>query len=241
MILIVLPVYNEELVLAKNTKQVLNFCRENFTADGFRIVIADNNSTDQTAAIGRRLAEELKEVNYFFIGKKGKGAAWRAVFSKYEADIYIVMDVDLAVGLEATKLLVKNILAGNDLVIGSRCLKDSAVSRSFFRDLASAVYRFLARLILKTKISDFQCGFKALNNKVKKNILPLTTDNGFFLDTEIIILAEKQGYQVKEVPVNWSEFRDLERKSTVNVFETTVEYLVKVWRLRQRVKKLKNS
>ncbi|MEK7652929.1 MAG: glycosyltransferase [Patescibacteria group bacterium] len=240
-ILIVLPVYNEELVLEKNAKQVLAFCQKNFTDDEFKIVIGDNNSHDQTAEIGRRLKEEFPEIDYFFTAKKGKGVAWREIFLREEADIYIVMDVDLAVELSGTKLLVDGIKEGYDLAVGSRFLKDSVVNRSFFRDLSSSVYRFLVRFILDTKISDFQCGFKAINNKIKENILSHIKDPGFFLDTEITIYSEKAGYRVKQVPVNWSEFRDVRRKSTVNVFETTIEYLKKILKLRREVKKFVNT
>jgi glycosyltransferase involved in cell wall biosynthesis len=238
-ILIVLPAYNEELVIAKNTKQVLDFCQHNIINDQYLIIIADNKSTDKTAEIGQSLAQQYKEVTYLYIDQKGKGIAWRQAFFKYEADIYIVMDIDLAVDLEAVKLLINNIKQGLDVVSGSRYLAGSKIKRSKWRDLTSLVYRFLVRKFLNTPLSDFQCGFKAINNKVKANILPQTKDNGFFLDTEILILAEKQGYRIKEIPVSWSAFRDKKRKSTVKVFETTVNYLKKIWQLKKDLKQIR--
>jgi len=239
-ILIVLPVYNEEKVLIKNTAEVLRFCQKNFPDDEYSIIIADNQSTDKTAEMAKDLVQQLPAVKYLEIPEKRvKGLAWRTAFMQNQADIYIVMDVDLAVDLEATKVLVNEIKKGNDLVIGSRYLNESITKRSFFRDFISRVYKFLVRKYLNTQISDFQCGFKALNNKIKDNILAKTKDNGFFLDTELTLIAEKRGYKIKEIPVDWSAYRDLDRKSTVNVFETTIDYLRKVRQLKKELKKIK--
>jgi glycosyltransferase AglD len=238
-ILIVLPVYNEEKVLIKNTAEVLRFCQKNFPDDEYSIIIADNKSTDKTAEMAQDLVKQLPAVQYLYLPEKGKGIAWRTAFMQNEADIYIVMDVDLAVDLEATILLVNEIKNGNDLIVGSRYLKDSETKRSFFREFVSKVYKFLVRKYLNTKISDFQCGFKAMNNKIKDNILVKTKDEGFFLDTELTLMAEKAGYKIKEIPVDWSAYRDLDRKSTVNVFETTIDYLCKVRQLKKELKKIK--
>ena len=224
-ILIALPVYNEELVLEKNTNLVLNWCQNNITPNEFQIIIADNNSHDSTKEIGEKLATELLPVEYFFTPISGKGNAWREAFLKYNADIYIVMDVDLAVEIDDTKLLIQAINGGADMTIGSRFLDKSKVERSAWRELSSRTYRLLAQTILNTKTTDFQCGFKAINQKIKETVLPLTKDNGFFLDTELIILSEKLGYKLAEVPVNWSEFRNEKRKSTVNVLQLSLIHI----------------
>jgi len=236
-ILIALPVYNEEIVLAKNVKTVLEFCQQNFSQDQLQIIIADNKSTDSTAVIAKQLIGQMPAVGYLYLPTKGKGLAWRQAFLANQADYYVVMDVDLAVDLSALKTMIADLKQGYDLVIGSRYLADSLVRRSLYRDLASKVYRYFVRWILASKISDFQCGFKGLNNSTKEKILSQTIDEGFFLDTELSTLAEKAGLKIKEIPVDWEEARDLKRKSTVNVFETTVDYLSKVWQLRRRLKK----
>ena len=233
-ILISLPVYNEELVVEKNTLELLRFCRQELAGHDFIIVISDNNSNDQTGEIGRRLASNYPEIEYIFIPQKGKGLAWKTAFLNYQADIYIVMDVDLAVDLRAVKEMVKYIGEGYDLVIGSRNLPDSRVKRSFSRNLISHAYSNLVKLILKTKISDSQCGFKAISQKVRENVLPQTKDIGFFLDTEIVIMAESQGYKIKEIPVNWVEARDERRKSTVNILETSWHYLRQIKELKKK-------
>jgi glycosyltransferase involved in cell wall biosynthesis len=235
-ILIVLPAYNEQIVLAQNTREVFEFCQANFNQDTWEIVIADNKSTDQTKSIAQDLVRRFPRVSYLYLPIKGKGLAWKTAFLQNQADIYIVMDVDLAVALPALKELVANIKSGYDLVLGSRYLDQSQVKRSNLRSLTSVIYRWLVRFILGSRITDFQCGFKALNNEVKRNILAKTVDQGFFLDTELVTWTEKAGYKIKEIPVIWEESREAKRKSTVNIFETTFDYLIKVWRLRKKLK-----
>jgi len=236
-LLIVFPVYNEQLVLTDSIKKTVDFCRQNFSSeDTYQVIIVDNNSSDQTGAIGRKLAEDFKEVEYLFLKDKGKGLAWRRGFELYQADFYVFMDVDLAVDLGALNDLRQAFLAGYDLVIGSRYLPTSRVTRSRQRKLISLGYGLIARLILGTKIKDLPCGFKGINNKIKINILPLIRDNGFFADTEMVIRAERGGYKIKEIPVNWSEHSELGRKSSVNLLKTICDYLSKLRQLRITLK-----
>ena len=179
-ILIAIPVYNEELILEKNCLSLLNYCQNFFTNDNFKIVIADNNSNDNTSIISQKLSTDHYEINYLFLPDKGKGLAWKKSFLNNEADIYLFMDADLAVDLSALKPLIENIKNGADLVLGSRFLKNSKVNRSLNRKIISMLWNILAKIILKTKITDLSCGFKAINQKVKENIISLIKDNSFF-------------------------------------------------------------
>ena len=232
-IIIALPAYNEETVLDKNVRLVLDYCRNNLATDQWQIVICDNASTDHTGEISQKLRlENPGEIEYLFIKQKGKGIAWKTAFTSFEADAYIFMDSDLAVELSATKLLVNGIKEGYDLVLGSRFLPESKKVRSWQREIISTIYRNMARTLLGVKVTDFQCGFKAINRKVRDSILPECKENGFFLDTELIYLCSQKKYTFKDIPVDWSEFRDLERKSTVNIAGTSWNYFVKLWGLR---------
>lgn len=232
-IIIALPAHNEEIVLEKNVKKVLGYCCENLLADQWKIVICNNASTDKTGEISDKLNQENpEEIEHLLLTQKGKGLAWKTAFARFEADAYIFMDSDLAVELSATKLLVDGIKEGFDMVLGSRFLPNSKKSRSWQREIISTVYRNMAKTLLGVKITDFQCGFKAVNRKVRDNVLPDCKEIGFFLDTEMIYLCTKKGYTFKDIPVDWSEFRDLGRKSTVNIMGTSWNYFVKLWQLR---------
>jgi glycosyltransferase involved in cell wall biosynthesis len=231
-IIIALPAYNEELVIEKNVGQVFQYCQKNLTQDEWKIIICNNASTDRTGEISEKLSRGSQEITHLPLSQKGKGLAWKTAFLSFERDIYIFMDSDLAVDLSATKLLIERIKEGYDIVLGSRFMEGSKRSRSWQREIISTAYRNLARALLGVKITDFQCGFKAINRKVRDNILPNCREIGFFTDTELIYLAIKKGYTFKDIPVDWSEFRDLGRKSTVKVIRTSWDYLVKLLKLR---------
>lgn len=239
-IIIALPVYNEQLVLEKNAQAMRLFCNEHFSADEVTIVIADNGSTDQTPVIGQQLAVRYSNIKYIST-QRGKGSGWKTAFQRFDADCYVMMDVDLAVGLTDLLPLVAAIKNGADLVIGSRWIAGARVEREWWRSLNSWLYRRTARLMLRSGCSDFQCGFKALNLRARNHLLPQTQDTQFFLDTELIALAEASAYSIVEVPVHWSAFRDRRRSSKISLKISDFAYLKQLWLLRQRKLELLDS
>jgi len=235
-ILIVIPAYNEENILAATIAKIVDFCQKNLTID-WQVVIADNQSTDQTGIIGQKLARQYPAVSYLFVGQKGKGAAIRSGWQKNDADIYCFMDADLATDLSALPRLIGEMAKGNDVVIGSRFAKGSRVKRSTIRQLFSLGYRLVLKILLATKIKDTPCGFKAINNRVKKNILALVKNQEWFFDSELVIMAEKQGYKIKEIPVAWHDPREGTDKSRVKPLALSLAYFKQALALRKRLKK----
>src|SRR3989344_2606335 len=194
-VLIVIPAFNEESILKQSVLKIFDFCKNNLSG-AYQIIIADNKSTDKTAKIAQGLAQRLRPVDYLYVNVKGKGAAIRSGFNKYSADIYCFMDADLATDLSALPLLIKGINQGWDVVIGSRFAKESKVKRSLLRKIFSRGYHAVAKVFLNLKIKDLPCGFKGINAKVKENVLPQVRNNEWFFDSELVVLAEKQGYKV---------------------------------------------
>jgi len=233
-ILIIIPAYNEASILKENILEVFNFCQSNLTIN-WQIVIADNKSVDQTLVIGKELADKYQQVEYLYVDQKGKGAAISAGWQKYQADIYCFMDADLATKLSALPELISGFLQGYDIVIGSRFHKQSKVQRSLVRKLFSLGYRLVIRILLGLKVKDLPCGFKAINSEIKANILPKVEDKEWFFDSELVILAEKRGYKIKEIPVIWSEPRNKNNKSRVKVISLSLAYFRKVWQLRKKL------
>jgi glycosyltransferase involved in cell wall biosynthesis len=232
-ILIALPVYNEESILAENAAKLYDFLKNNLS-DDWQIVIADNNSTDRTAEIGKNLEKNFKGIKYLYVPQKGKGRAIRAAWDSGDADVYVFMDADLATDLSALPNLISAISRDNyDIAAGSRFQKNSKVKRSIFRKSISRIYRLVLRLMLKTKIKDVPCGFKAINRAIMQDILPRVQNNEWFFDTEMIITAEKQNYRTKEIPVIWTEHKNSGRKSKINFLPTTLNYLKEIWRLKK--------
>ncbi len=233
-ILIVIPTYNEEKIIKKNLLQLFSFLRENLANNGYKIVVADNSSTDQTAERVKDLASKNNKLEYFFLDQKGKGLAIRKIWQKYAEDyeIFVFMDADLATDLKALPDLIKSIESDNDIAIGSRYLKESEVERPFCRKLFSLGYRLFLKVFLNTKIKDMPCGFKAVNQRIVREILPKIENNTWFFDTEIIYLAERAGYKIKEIPVRWIEPRQEKDKSRVNLLKVSLLYLKEVLKLK---------
>jgi glycosyltransferase involved in cell wall biosynthesis len=218
---IAIPVYNEEAALESSVRRLHDFCRESLPYS-FRIVIADNASEDGTAAIGARLADELDSVAYLRLSEKGRGRALRRVWSRSEADVVAYMDVDLSTGLEALLPLVAPLISGHsDLAIGTRLARGARVVRGPKREFISRTYNRLLHLGLRSRFSDAQCGFKAGRAAVVKALLPRVEDQAWFFDTELLVLAERSGLRIHEVPVDWVDDPD----SRVDVVRTALEDL----------------
>ncbi|MCX7779213.1 MAG: glycosyltransferase [Patescibacteria group bacterium] len=236
-ILLVLPTYNEERVVKENTLKVFDFCQKNLKNFNWQILIADNGSSDATSEIAEKLSKKYKEISFFHILEKGRGYALKKAWSEYSADIYTYMDIDLATDLKYFPLLIKAIAEENyDLAIGSRLKKESQTQRSFQRELMSRIYNLLLKIFFQPSFQDAQCGFKAISQKVSQEILPKIKNNNWFFDSELLILAEKSGFKIKEIPVEWMERRTVQRKSTVKVLATAWEDIQGMIELKQRLK-----
>ena len=215
---IVVPVRNEERDLAPSVRRLVAYLRESFPFHA-RITVADNGSTDATWAIASRLARELPEVRAVRMELPGRGRALRDIWSQSEADVLAYMDVDLSTDLNALLPLVAPLMSGHsDLAIGTRLARGSRVIRGPKRELISRGYNLLLRTLMGARFSDAQCGFKAIRRDQARALLPLTRDTGWFFDTELLVLAERAGLRIHEVPVDWIDDLD----SRVDIIATAV-------------------
>jgi len=237
-IIITIPAYNEESIIYDSVNKLLNFCGKNLQNYDWRIVIADNNSTDSTAEIAKKLEKESDgKIIYKFIPQKGKGLAIRESWKSFDADIYIFMDADLATDLSALLLLIKSIGDGYDLVIGSRFAKGSSAKRPIIRKITSKIFSLITRLMFGLKIKDYPCGFKGANKNVIKNVLPDVKNGQFFFDTELVIRSAKKSLRIKEIPVIWQDRDRNKSKSKVSILKVTKEYLRELLKLRKELAK----
>lgn len=232
MINITIPVFNEEEILHENILKIYNFLKEHIS-DPWFIVIANNGSTDKTELIAKELIKHNMGIRLLYIEKPGKGEAIKQGWQKFEADIYCFMDADLATDLKDLPNLISQVKNGYDIAIGSRYVKGAQVKRTIFRKIFSFVYRILVKLMFNSLIKDFPCGFKAINKKVLEKIVPKIKDNAWFFDSELLILAEKEKFKIKEIPVSW---HDPERQSKVKVLNTARAYVRKLFELKRRLK-----
>jgi glycosyltransferase involved in cell wall biosynthesis len=224
---IVVPVRNEERDLGPSVQRLVSFLRTSFP---FRaeVTIADNGSSDGTWAIASLLARQFPEVRAIRMELPGRGRALREIWSGSEADVLAYMDVDLSTDLNALLPLVAPLLSGHsDLAIGSRLARGSRVIRGPKREVISRCYNVLLRTSLGAGFSDAQCGFKAIRREQARVLLPLTEDTGWFFDTELLVLAERAGLRIHEVPVDWIDDTD----SRVDIVSTALADLRGIWRL----------
>jgi glycosyltransferase involved in cell wall biosynthesis len=197
---IVVPVFNEEVDLEPSVRRLHTHLSAQFPYP-FRITIADNASTDATPRIAARLAAELPGVAALRLTEKGRGRALRAAWSASDAEVLAYCDVDLSTDLAALLPLVAPLISGHsDLAIGTRLGRGARVVRGAKREFISRSYNLLLRGTLGTGFSDAQCGFKAVRADVARRLLPLVEDTGWFFDTELLVLAERSGLRIHEVP-----------------------------------------
>ena len=204
---VVIPVYNEEAVLAASVRRV----HAHLTTLPWpaTITIADNASTDGTAVVARRLAHSLPGVRVVHLAEKGRGRALRRAWSESDAGVLVYMDVDLSTDLNALLPLVAPLLSGHsDLAIGTRLQHASRVRRGPKREVISRGYNLLVRGALRSRFSDAQCGFKAIRAEAARELLPHVEDEAWFFDTELLVLAERAGLRIHEVPVDWVDDPD---------------------------------
>ncbi|MBL9139179.1 MAG: glycosyltransferase family 2 protein [Verrucomicrobiales bacterium] len=226
---LVLPVLNEERQLSfsvRRTREVL----DRMSHWQWDLVVVDNGSTDRTWDIARDL-ERRGWARVMRLEQRGRGRALRAAWLSSEADFLAYMDVDLSTDLRHLGDLLEPLALGlADVTVGSRLMRRAEVRRSWIRGVLSRNYNRLARRLTGSGIVDHQCGFKAMTRGAARALLPQVENNHWFFDTELLILAQRKGWRIREFPVVWTEDED----SRVRLMGTILEEFCGLWRLRTR-------
>jgi putative flippase GtrA len=224
---IVVPVRNEERDLAPSVRRLHAYLRDRFPFSA-RITIADNGSTDRTWAEALALADDLGLVSAVRLDQPGRGRALRTIWAASDCEVLAYMDVDLSTDLNALLPLVAPLLSGHsDVAIGTRLAQGARVIRGPRREVISRCYNLLLHAVLRVGFSDAQCGFKAIRAEAARPLLAQTQDTGWFFDTELLVLAERAGLRIHEVPVDWIDDSD----SRVDVIATALADLRGIVRL----------
>ena len=228
---VVVPVYNEGKSL-ESAIRVLHESLGDLVDERWRITIADNASTDDTAEVADRLAASLSGVQVLHLDEKGRGRALKRAWLESEAEVVAYVDVDLSTDLRALPPLVAPLLSGHsDIAIGTRLSASSRVVRGATREFISRGYNLILRRWMGVTFSDAQCGFKAIRRDVAQRVLPLVEDTGWFFDTELLIIAERSGLRIHEVPVDWID----DENSSVHILATAIEDLRGVARVARSI------
>jgi glycosyltransferase involved in cell wall biosynthesis len=226
---VVLPVYNEEKDIEASCKVLTTFLEANCPYD-WRIVIADNASTDATPSIAKRLASKDSRIRHLRLDLKGRGRALKTAWLSSDADIVSYMDIDLSTDLKSFMPLIESIAHGDaEVAIGSRFHRESEVKRCLKREVCSRTFIGLIKTFFpRSSFSDAQCGFKAVSRRAVDDLLPHVKNVGWFFDTELLLLADHYRYKVVNVPVKWVE----DTNSKVKILKTGMEHSLGVLRMR---------
>lgn len=213
---IVIPVHNEQKILQDSVGRLYAYLATCFPLS-WRIIIADNASTDRTGSVAAELSAALPRVRAVRLDAKGRGGALNAVWSLSDATVVAYMDVDLSTDLGALLPLIAPLISGHsDMAIGTRLLRSSRVVRGAKREVLSRCYNLIVRTTMRARFTDAQCGFKAMRTECARRVLPLVQDTGWFFDTELLLVAERAGLRIAEVPVDWVDDPD----SRVDIMST---------------------
>jgi glycosyltransferase involved in cell wall biosynthesis len=228
---VVVPVYNEQRILGASVRRLRRFLDTRFPLTT-GIVIADNASTDGTWPVAVELGAELDGVKAVHLARKGRGLALRTTWLASRAPVVAYMDVDLSTDLDALLPLVAPLLSGHsDVAIGTRLAPGARVRRSLKREVISRSYNVILRSALGSRVSDAQCGFKAMRADVARRLLPLVQDDSWFFDSELLVVAQHLGLRIHEVAVDWVEDPD----SRVDIVATARDDLRGIWRVRRQL------
>lgn len=210
-----IPVYNEEVDLPKNIPVLIEYFDRTLMNYAWKIVIVNNASTDQTRTVSEQLEQNYQDkIKVLNLDRKGRGWALRSAWKQSTADYLSYMDIDLSSDIKCFPEMLKKLNDGYDLVTGSRNLPTSKViGRTLLREIMSRTYIFLVKLIHGTKLSDTQCGFKALKREPFLKVEPFIQNNLWFFDSELVIILERAGYKVMDIPIKWVD----DRHTTVKV------------------------
>lgn len=222
---LVLPVRNEALILERSVRAVLKILHE-LELESWLVIISSNNSTDNTNEIARRLQNEFANVWLIESVEAGKGGAIRRAWQVVSADYYFFSDVDLSVDLSLMlPNMIKAFAQSAEIVVASRNVTGAKAKRPWYRALFSFGYRLLSRLIVGTRLTDLPCGCKAVRERVIKELLPKVYHNDWFFDSELLLLAERLNYSIKELPANWVEYRYSDRPRQISLLSASFNYV----------------
>ena len=229
---VIIPMHNESNIIEKNAVILSQYLESHF--DSYQLIFSDDGSNDGCGELIKNLCLPHTEI-IRSDENKGKGFAIRQGVAVADGDVVIFTDADLAYGTDVLAEAVKVLGESDcDILIGSRNTGRGGYGNyPKLRTLASKVYIWTLGKLFSLKYSDFQCGFKAFDGNCAKKIFSLGEINGFAFDLECLLLAQKLGYKITEIPVKITTHKS----SNVSVFKDSVGMLFDVIKIKRKIRK----
>ena len=202
---VVIPTYNEEAVIGTTIEAVAWYCAANGLPH--EILIVDDGSTDRTVAVARASAEERTTLRVVTVSHQGKGGAVRRGLRDARGTYVLFLDADLSTRIEEWEKFAPWLRNGYDVVIGSRKMPGADVRRRqpAVREAMGKVFTWLTNIVLGVPVTDVTCGFKSFRTEAAHAIGSLQRIRGWAFDAELLFLAQRLGYRIKEIPVAWTD------------------------------------
>jgi len=229
---VIIPAYNEEERIAYTLGQIAQHLTDR--QYNFEIIVVNDGSTDSTATLVSSLENVYPQIRFFDRKEnKGKGETVKEGIGYARFPICLFMDADSSTGIEEWDKFERLFFGGSKVVIASRHLKDSNIvhPQPFIRRFLGGGYRGLCQALFSLAVSDFNCGFKAYETPIAKEVYKEVKMKDWTFDVEVFCLLKKRDVAVSEVPVRW-EHR--EKKSNIAPVRTAIRTLGSIWELKKR-------
>ncbi len=224
---VVIPAYNEEERLGPTLKKIGKYLKEHF--EEHEIIVVDDGSTDNTREVALKYRRNRVRV-LTNRPNRGKGYSVKRGILDAKHPLILFSDSDLATPIEEVEKFIQHIKKGYDIVIGSRNMKESniVVKQPLYRQFMGRAFPFLVNLVTFLGFKDTQCGFKLFKKEAGKRIASRQQLDGFSFDVEMLLIAKKLNYKIKEAPVKWVD----QEGSTVSPIKNAVKMFKDVLKIR---------
>lgn len=199
---IIIPAHNEESRLPRSLEQVFAFLeKQGYEAE---VLVIENGSTDRTLELAQGYLPQHPNLHVFHEPGRGKGLAVRRGMLEARGQYRFMCDADLSMPIEEVNKFVPPQRWGFDVAMGSREVQGAVrYNEPFYRHFGGRVINFLIRLLILPNLQDTQCGFKCFRAEAAEDLFRRQLMDGWSFDIEVLYLAERSGYKIVEVPVNW--------------------------------------
>lgn len=199
---IIIPAYNEEQRLPNTLEQIFSYLKEqSYTSE---VLVVENGSRDRTFEIATAFAKRHPNLYVFQEKQKGKGNAVRHGMLEARGEYRFMCDADLSMPIAELNKFLPPVLKGANIAIASREVKGAVrYNEPYLRHLTGRIFNNLIRLLVLPGLQDTQCGFKCFRAQVAEEIFPCQTLNGWSFDVEVLYIAQRKGYRIREVPIHW--------------------------------------
>lgn len=229
---IVIPAHNEEHRLPPALEKIDVFLKaQSFTAE---VVVVENGSSDRTFEVAQNFAARLPYVRAITVDTRGKGLAVKAGMLAARGDFRFICDTDLSMPIEDIVKFLPPVTTGYDLMIATREGPGAnRVGEPAYRHFMGRVNNLIIKLMAVRQFEDTQCGFKMFTREAAEDLFTVQQMAGIGFDVELIFVAVKRGYKIKEIPITWYFDSD----SRMRLVQDSLRMLQEIWQIRRNWRK----